>query len=230
MRDRFRGFSGGIYTIPACGSPSTTGGASCGRTPDRYDVIQASLVDTWAATAAGAYTLTENTLYTVEAFNDYLDHLTDDGVLTITRWVLDGLRLISLAQAACESRGCDAASRLAIVQHDRVATFLLQEDAVHEERVVRAAAESNRVAGIPVLCTPNVDGSAPTAAENGSTGRILGDYARLILARPIATGSTTSTAATSADDRQSAVLLPLDEARRISFRSRSAGRCCSAMA
>ena len=73
------------------------------RTPDHYDVIQASLVDTWAATAAGAYTLTENTLYTVEAFNDYLDHLNDDGVLTITRWVLDGLRLVSLAQAACES-------------------------------------------------------------------------------------------------------------------------------
>ena len=70
------------------------------RSPDKYDVIQASLVDTWAATAAGAYTLTENTLYTVEAFTDYLDHLTDDGVLTITRWVFDGLRLVSLAQEA----------------------------------------------------------------------------------------------------------------------------------
>ena len=71
-------------------------------------MIQASLVDTWAATAAGAYTLTENTLYTVEAFNDYLDHLTDDGVLTITRWVVDGLRLVSLAQEACAQRGWSA--------------------------------------------------------------------------------------------------------------------------
>ena len=66
-------------------------------------------MDTWAATAAGAYTLTENTLYTVEAFNDYLDHLTDDGILTITRWVFDGLRLVSLAQEACEARGWSAA-------------------------------------------------------------------------------------------------------------------------
>ena len=66
-------------------------------------MIQASLVDTWAATAAGAYTLTENTLYTVEAFNDYYDHLTDNGLLTITRWVFDGLRLVSLAQDACAS-------------------------------------------------------------------------------------------------------------------------------
>ena len=78
------------------------------RTTDRFDVIQASLVDTWAATAAGAYTLTENSLYTVDAFSDYLDHLTDGGVLTITRWVADGLRLVSLAQEACARRGWDA--------------------------------------------------------------------------------------------------------------------------
>ena len=71
------------------------------RSPARYDVIQASLVDTWAATAAGAYTLTENSLYTAEAFGEYLDHLSDRGVLTITRWVFDGLRLVSLAQEAC---------------------------------------------------------------------------------------------------------------------------------
>ena len=127
MRDRFREYSGGIYTNPRVRITIDDGRSFVRRTPERYDVIQASLVDTWAATAAGAYTLTENTLYTVEAFNDYLDHLTDDGVLTITRWVLDGLRLISLAQAACESRGWDAAPRLAIVQHDRVATFLLKK-------------------------------------------------------------------------------------------------------
>src|SRR5207302_8094409 len=97
------------------------------RTPERYDVIQASLVDTWAATAAGAYTLTENTLYTVDAFNDYLDHLTDTGMLTITRWVFDGLRLVSLAQEACDARGWSAADRLAIVRQKHVATFLLKK-------------------------------------------------------------------------------------------------------
>ena len=48
-------------------------------------------------------------------------------MLTITRWVFDGLRLVSLAQAACESRGCAAADHIAIVQQDRVATFLLKK-------------------------------------------------------------------------------------------------------
>ena len=128
MRGQFREFSGGIYTHPRVRiadrrRPELRAAAR----PNRYDVIQASLVDTWAATAAGAYTLTENTLYTVEAFNDYLDHLTDDGMLTITRWVFDGLRLVSLAQAACERAAGTSRSRLAIVQHDRVATFLLKK-------------------------------------------------------------------------------------------------------
>src|SRR5262249_17987299 len=126
MRDRFRDFSGGIYTNPRVQIAVDDGRSFVRRASERYDVIQASLVDTWAATAAGAYTLTENTLYTVDAFNDYLDHLTDDGVLTITRWVFDGLRLVSLAQEACASRGWSAAERLMIVRHDRVATFLLK--------------------------------------------------------------------------------------------------------
>ncbi len=127
MRDRFRDFSGGIYTNPSVRIAVDDGRSFVRRTPERYDVIQASLVDTWAATAAGAYTLTENTLYTVEAFNDYLDHLTDDGVLTITRWVMDGLRLVSLAQEACAERGWSVTDRLAIVRQDRVATFLLKK-------------------------------------------------------------------------------------------------------
>src|SRR5207249_8582971 len=124
MRDRFHGYSGGVYTHPRVRVVVDDGRSFVKRTPERYDVIQASLVDTWAATAAGAYTLTENTLYTVEAFEDYLDHLRDDGVLTITRWVFDGLRLVSLAQEACEARGWSAASQLAIGRYDRVATFL----------------------------------------------------------------------------------------------------------
>jgi hypothetical protein len=147
MRDRFHDFSGGIYTDPRVRIFVEDGRSFVRRTPERYDVIQASLVDTWAATAAGAYTLTENTLYTVEAFNDYLDHLTDDGILTITRWVFDGLRLVSLAQEACAARGWDASPRLAIVQHDRIATFLLKKSPFTPEEVRTLHATAKRLHG-----------------------------------------------------------------------------------
>jgi spermidine synthase len=188
MRDRFRDYSGGIYTHPRVRIVIDDGRSFVRRTPDRYDVIQASLVDTWAATAAGAYTLTENTLYTVEAFNDYLDHLNDDGVLTITRWVFDGLRLVSLAQEACAERGWDAKSRLAIVQHERVATFLLKKTPFTKIEIARLRDLAGRLQ-FHVLYAPSFGDDAGTdgggdgfADEDTIDGTPTADYARLVLA------------------------------------------------
>lgn len=79
------------------------------RSTEKYQVLQATLVDTWASTAAGAFSLSENNLYTTDAFHDYLSHLTDDGILAFTRWGFqpprESLRLITLAVEALESLG-----------------------------------------------------------------------------------------------------------------------------
>jgi hypothetical protein len=75
----------------------------------RWDVIQLSGVDTLAASQAGAFTLAESYLYTREAFEGYLSHLSDDGVLTLTRWMHDPprqtLRVITIADAALRALG-----------------------------------------------------------------------------------------------------------------------------
>ncbi len=181
MRTRFHEFSGGIYTHPHVNVVVDDGRSFVRRSAMQYDVIQASLVDTWAATAAGAYTLTENTLYTVEAFNDYLDHLTDDGVLTITRWVFDGLRLVSLAQAAVESRGWNAQERLAIVQHDRVATFLLKKSPFTADEVATVERVSAEM-GFRVLYAPGRTPLVDTEAAGLVDGTSPADYGRLITA------------------------------------------------
>lgn len=171
MRERFREYSGAIYDHPKVNVAVEDGRSYVRRSPRQYDVIQASLVDTWAATAAGAYALSENSLYTVEAFDDYLDHLTDRGVLSISRWVFDGLRLISLAQEAGARRGWDPADRLAIIQHDKVATFLLKKTPfTPEERQTLLAAAANL--GFAVLYMPGT--AAPSFGDNRD------DYARLV--------------------------------------------------
>jgi hypothetical protein len=101
MRERFAGLSNNLYLRPEVHLFVEDGRSFVRRSTDKYQVLQATLVDTWAATAAGAYALSENNLYTSDAFRDYLLHLTDDGVLAITRWGFDppreSLRLISLA-------------------------------------------------------------------------------------------------------------------------------------
>jgi hypothetical protein len=76
---------------------------------DKYDVVQMTLVDTWASTAAGAFALSENNLYTVQAFREYFDHLKPDGFIAITRWEFkdprEALRVVSQAIEALRLRG-----------------------------------------------------------------------------------------------------------------------------
>ena len=82
------------------------------RTNERFDLVQMSLIDTWAATGAGAYSLSENGLYTVEGWKHFLDALTQNGVFTVSRWynpadVSETGRLLSLAMTALRARGVD---------------------------------------------------------------------------------------------------------------------------
>jgi hypothetical protein len=109
MREKFADLSGGLYLRPDVHVYVEDGRAFVRRSTDRFQVIQATLVDTWASTAAGAFALSENNLYTTDAFRDYLSHLTADGVVTFTRWGFqpprESLRLISLAMAALNQLG-----------------------------------------------------------------------------------------------------------------------------
>ena len=80
------------------------GRAELARSGIRCQVLQASLVDTWAATSAGAFAHTESTLYTREAWALFLDRVAPDGILTFSRWyeptrVSETSRLLSLAAA-----------------------------------------------------------------------------------------------------------------------------------
>ena len=184
MLDRFREYSGGVYANPRVSVYVDDGRSFVRRSQKKYDVIQASLVDTWAATAAGAYTLTENSLYTTEAFGEYVDHLTDHGVLTITRWVFDGLRLVSLAQDACAARGLDASRHIAVVRYRDVATFLLKKQPFTPEEVARLRDVSADL-GFSVLYAPGLP-AAPDDPDDDAEGQAGGtapaDYRRLILA------------------------------------------------
>lgn len=109
MREKFPSLSQNLYLRPDVHIYVEDGRSFIRRSPEKYQVIQATLVDTWASTAAGAFALSENNLYTTDAFRDYLSHLTGDGLLTFTRWGFDppreSLRLVSLAMAALNDLG-----------------------------------------------------------------------------------------------------------------------------
>jgi len=119
MRGAFAAASHWLYVQPGVRVFIEDGRSFVRRSPEKYQVIQATLVDTWASTAAGAFALSENNLYTSDAFYDYLTHLTDDGLLAFTRWGFDppreSLRVVSLAMDALDRLGEQHPSRHIIV-------------------------------------------------------------------------------------------------------------------
>lgn len=123
MQQRFAGLSHGLYFRPEVHLHIEDGRSFVRRSPEKYQVIQATLVDTLASTAAGAFALSENNLYTTDAFRDYLNHLTGDGLMVFTRWGFEppreSLRLLSLAIAALGQMGESDAWRHAVVLRDR---------------------------------------------------------------------------------------------------------------
>ncbi len=91
--------AGNLYDHPKVEAILSEGRTFIRRTDRRFDVILLGFVDSWAAVASGGLSLSENHLYTTEAFQAYDDHLTTEGVLVILRWDVDIPRLVANAVA-----------------------------------------------------------------------------------------------------------------------------------
>jgi hypothetical protein len=80
-------------------------------TPDRYDVITLTAVDTGASSARGGLVLLENYLYTVEAFEKYLSILKPGGLVFVLRPVPDLRKIAITAAEALKRRGAPQPER-----------------------------------------------------------------------------------------------------------------------
>ena len=160
----FLSFSGRLYQQPGVRLVVDDGRSFLRRSREEHDLIVATMVDTWAATAAGAFALSENNLYTVEAFSDYLERLSPDGILSMTRWHQTPpdqlLRLVSLGREALRLRGADEPGHHFVIvrgPHEGMpltsATVLLKKSPFSPAEVERAEAFARRL-GLELLYTP----------------------------------------------------------------------------
>jgi len=119
MRERYADYAYHLYDRPEVHLHVTDGRSFIRNSDDLYDVVQMTLVDTWASTAAGAFALSENSLYTAEAFREYFQHLKPDGMVAITRWEFrkprEALRVVSVAMEALHQLGVQDPARHFIV-------------------------------------------------------------------------------------------------------------------
>ena len=145
------------------------------RSKEKFDIIQASFIDTWAATAAGAMVMTESSLYTVEAWKIFFSHLTSQGILTFSRWYFDKMpgeayRLTALAGAALRQSGIpDPQDHIVLVRKGNKATLLLSKE-VFSETDLNDIESATRLLHGRIIQSPrfSLDGIFKEAAAGGN--------------------------------------------------------------
>src|SRR5215471_13779153 len=100
--------AGSLYDRPDVEVIQSEGRNFISRTDRKFDTIFLGFVDSWASVASGGLSLSENYLYTTQAFRAYFDHLKENGVLVILRWDSDIPRLVANSVALLGADGASA--------------------------------------------------------------------------------------------------------------------------
>lgn len=129
----------------------------------QFDLVQISLIDTWAATAAGGLTLSESKLYTVDAWNDFLKRLTPNGMIVVSRWYDPDVhkgefyRLLAIAATSLSKNGVkdkELKSHILAFGVDRVVTVVTSKSAFSAGEITRMREVAKRH-GFTVMVAPD---------------------------------------------------------------------------
>jgi len=132
LREEYRDFAGGLYDRPQVHIHRAEARAFVQRAHLTWDVIDLSLVGSFAASTVGVGAVSENYLYTRESFEAFLGHLRPGGVLAVTRWAQtpprDELKLFATAVAALERMSLKSTERLVLIRSWAMATLLVKRE------------------------------------------------------------------------------------------------------
>ena len=112
----FRDYNGELLENPRIEIIETEPRAYTSRTKERFDLVEISLIDSVGLSQAGGYPIDENYTYTVEAFEDYMDSLSEGGILSLTVWnklspPRNVPKLLSTVVEALKKQGVENAER-----------------------------------------------------------------------------------------------------------------------
>ena len=142
VNDEFADFSGALFTHPRVSVHISEARGYIAGHFEKYDLVQLALLDSFSASSAGLYALSENYLYTVEALGEILDTLRPGGILAITRWIKlpprDGLKIFATATAALERAGvAEPGQQMIMIRGWNTSTLLLSNRAFSADQIDR---------------------------------------------------------------------------------------------
>jgi predicted membrane-bound spermidine synthase len=182
LNQRYGDFTGHLDQMPGVRFVNDEARSYIARSSEHFDVIQISMIDTWAATTAGAFVFSENSLYTLEAWRSFIDHLSRQGILSVSRWSFEEesgevYRATALAGAALRQRGIqDVRNHLVIIRRNGprkingiplgIATMLVSRQPFSSGDLDKLE-EVSRAMGFDVLLSPRFTAGPMFAALAG---------------------------------------------------------------
>jgi hypothetical protein len=97
--------AGNLYDHEYVNSNVDEGRSFVSKSQEIFDIVYIPFVDTWASVSSGGLGVSENFLYTKEGFQEYYDHLSDDGKIVSVRWLIDSPRFVTTFMQLLENNG-----------------------------------------------------------------------------------------------------------------------------
>lgn len=140
LQGNYADYSGNIYNREGIKILTGEGRSVLKGLEQKFDLIQISLIGSSNTASGGFYSISENYLYTVEAFMDFWQHLSDGGKLSITRWLKfpprEIVRLCSISLEALSRMGIEKPeNHLAIIRSWGTSTLILSKKEIGEEKI-----------------------------------------------------------------------------------------------
>lgn len=147
---KYADYNGHLFSDPRVHAINAEGRNAIRSSDKKFDLIQIIAIDTFAALNAGAYVLSENYLYTVDAYQDYLSHLKPGGLVALYRWnsfpPRETLRLSVLASQAFRRLGVNKVDdRIFVVGDPEWALTIVKNGSFTPQEVEKLGSEAERL-------------------------------------------------------------------------------------
>lgn len=145
-------FFGSFYRDPRVEIRIMDGRTFVRNTDRKFDLVTVAAVDTGASVHSDAMVLSENFLYTLEAFKEYFSVLRENGFLFIVRPFHQSFRILSTGVQVLRSRGAEAPERHFAVLGPKVWKYILIGKSPlsgSQINTIREAFEESRIAYLP---------------------------------------------------------------------------------
>jgi len=159
----------GVATLPGVELVADEARSYMAREQRKFRVITMSLIDTWASTGAGAYSLSENGLYTVEGWKTFMSRLDSDGIFTVSRWYKvnspgETARMLALAMETLWEVGAkEPRNHIILLQVGNIATILVSPQPFSNDDLDLMQKHAVRM-GLNMILTPRKRPQNPTLA------------------------------------------------------------------